>query len=147
MISYIGGKARISKFIIPYIPKTIKTFVEPFSGQFWVFFKTKLEDYPNLETVVYNDYNRLNSNLYKCAKQYDKFWDELSKYPCQQLGVVDTPPIFEKMFNQFQKEVFNDDLVIGEEPNFEIAAKYAYVLCSVFSGSKPETSKFVDYRG
>jgi DNA adenine methylase len=106
-----------------------------------------LDKYPNLKTVVYNDYNRLNANLFKCSKQYDRLWEELSKYPCQQLGVEDTPPEYENMFNEYQKEVFNSDLVIGEEPNFEIAAKYVYVLTQVFSGSKPETSKYTDYKG
>jgi DNA adenine methylase len=147
MISYIGGKARISKFIIPYIPKDIETYVEPFSGQFWVFFKTDLLDFPNLKTVVYNDYNRLNTNLYRCVKHYDALWEELSKYPTQQMNVVDTSPVYEEMFNKFQKEIFNDDIIISNEPNFEIAAKYVYVLGSVFSGSKPETAKFIDYRG
>ena len=71
MISYIGGKARISKWIIPFIPKDIETYVEPFSGMFWVFFKMDLENYPNLKTVVYNDFNGLNSNLFKCCKDYD----------------------------------------------------------------------------
>ena len=56
MISYIGGKARISKWIVPYIPRDIETYVEPFGGMYWVFFKTKLNEYPNLKTVVYNDF-------------------------------------------------------------------------------------------
>ena len=47
MISYIGGKARISKWIVPFIPKDIETYVEPFSGMFWVFFKMDLSKYPN----------------------------------------------------------------------------------------------------
>ena len=65
MISYIGGKARISKWIVPYIPRDIETYVEPFSGMFWVFFKMDLHHYPNLKTVVYNDFNGLNSNLFR----------------------------------------------------------------------------------
>lgn len=147
MISYIGGKARISKWIVPYIPKDIETYVEGFSGMFWVFFKMDLKKYPNLKTVVYNDFNGLNANLMRCSKEYDRMWDELAKYPCQQLGVVDTPPEYAEMFKQYQQEVFNDDLVITEENKFEIAAKYVYVLTQVFSGSKPETSSYTDYKG
>lgn len=146
-ISYIGGKARIGKWIVPFIPTNIETYVEGFSGMFWVFFNMDLKKYPNLKTVVYNDYNRLNANLFKCAKEYDRLWDELSRYPCQQLGVENTPPEFEVMFKTFQKEIFNENLVIGDEPNFVIAAKYVYVLCQVFSGSKPETSNYTDYKG
>jgi DNA adenine methylase len=147
LISYIGGKARIGNWIEPFIPKDIETYVEGFSGMFWVFFNMDLKDYPNLKTVVYNDYNRLNANLFKCSLQYDRMWEELVKYPCQQVGVENTPPEYNEMFKKYQKEVFNDDLVIGDEPNFDIAAKYVYVLTQVFSGSKPETSNYTDYKG
>ena len=147
MISYIGGKARIGKWIVPFIPKDIETYVEGFSGMFWVFFNMDLENYPNLKTVVYNDFNRLNANLMKCAKDYDILHDELSKYPCQQLGVVDTPPEYGEMFRQCQKEVFNPNLIITEENSLEIAGKYVYVLTQVFSGSKPETASYTDYKG
>lgn len=147
MISYIGGKARIGNWIEPFIPKDIETYVEGFSGMFWVFFNMDLKDYPNLKTVVYNDYNRLNANLFKCSLQYDRMWEELAKYPCQQVGVENTPPEYNEMFKKYQKEVFNSDLVIGDEPNFDIAAKYVYVLTQVFSGSKPETSSYTDYKG
>jgi len=147
MISYIGGKARIGKWIVPFIPKDIETYVEPFSGMFWVFFNMDLENYPNLKTVVYNDFNGLNANLFKCAKQYDRLWEELNRYPCQQLGVVDTPKEYGVMFSNFQKEIFDPNYIIGDEPNFEAAGKYVYVLTQVFSGSKPETSNYTDYKG
>lgn len=147
MISYIGGKARIGKWIVPFIPKDIETYVEPFSGMFWVFFNMDLENYPNLKTVVYNDFNGLNANLFKCAKQYDRLWEELKRYPCQQLGVVDTPKEYSEMFSNFQKEIFDPNYTIGDEPNFEAAGKYVYVLTQVFSGSKPETSNYTDYKG
>ncbi len=147
MISYIGGKARIGKWIKTHIPSDIETYVEGFSGMFWVFFNMDLNDYPNLKTVVYNDFNGLNANLMKWSKQYDVLHTELLKYPCQQLGVVDTPPEYEQMFNEYQKEVFKDDLVITEENGLEIACKYVYVLAQVFSGSKPETANYMDYKG
>ena len=147
MISYIGGKARIGKWIAPKIPTDIETYVEGFSGMFWVFFNMDLTMYPNLKTVVYNDYNGLNANLMKCTKQYDILWEELSKYPCQQLGVIDTPPEYAEMFNRYQKEVFNPELVITDDNSFDIAGKYVYVLTQVFSGSKPETSSYINYKG
>jgi DNA adenine methylase len=147
MISYIGGKARISKWIVPYIPRDIETYVEPFSGMFWVFFKMDLNHYPNLKTVVYNDFNGLNSNLFSCCKEYDRMWDEMSKYPCQQLGVEDTPTTYEEMFDEYQKEVFHSGITITDDNKFEVAAKYVYVLTQIFSGSKPETSSYMDYKG
>lgn len=147
MISYIGGKARIGKWITPYIPSEIETYVEGFSGMFWVFFNMDITKYPNLKTVVYNDYNRLNSNLMRWAVQYDVLWEELAKYPCQQLGVVDTPKEYSEMFKECQKEVFNPNLVITDENSLDVAGKYVYVLTQVFSGSKPETATYTDYKG
>ena len=147
MISYIGGKARIGKWIAPQIPNDIETYVEGFSGMFWVFFNMDLKNYPNLKTVVYNDYNGLNANLMKWAKQYDVLREALSHYPCQQLKVEDTPPEYAVMFKEYQKLVFNDNLVITDENSLEVASKYVYVLTQVFSGSKPETASYMDYKG
>jgi DNA adenine methylase len=146
-ISYIGGKFRISGWIKTFIPKDIEIYTEPCSGMFWVFLKMDLKNYPNLKTVVYNDYNNLNSNLFRCIKDYDKLWDELNKYSYQQLDIVDTPIEHSELFYKCQKEVFNSELIIDDSPNFDIASKYVIVLCQVFSGSKPETSSFIDYKG
>jgi DNA adenine methylase len=147
MISWIGGKCRMAKWIDSYIPKDIEIFCEAFAGMAWVFLKMNLEEYPNLKTVVYNDYNKLNSNLFKCTKEYDKLLEELSKYSCQQMGVVNTPPEHGELFRKFQKEVFDPELIIGDEPDFDIAGKYVMVVSQVFSGSKPGTATFMDYKG
>ena len=37
MISYIGGKSRMAKWISGYIPDDIETYVEVFGGAFWVY--------------------------------------------------------------------------------------------------------------
>lgn len=147
MISYIGGKAHIGKWIVPFIPTDIETYVEPFSGMFWVFFNMDLSKYPNLNTVVYNDFNELNYNLLHWVKVPDVFHRELSKYPCQQLNVKDTPKEYEQMFNEYQKEIFHPEFKITAANSLSAACKYAYVLTQVFSGSKPETAKYMDYKG
>jgi site-specific DNA-adenine methylase len=51
------------------------------------------------------------------------------------------------MFKEYQKEVFDPNFIIGGGPNFDAAAKYVYVLTQIFSGSKPETSSYTDYKG
>lgn len=147
MISYIGGKSKIGKWIKGYIPKDIETYVEPFSGMFWVFFNLNLDRFSKLKTVVYNDFNRLNANLISCTKHYHRLLEEMEKYPCQQKGEVPTPPEYEQMFNDFQSELFDESFEVGDLENFEVAAKYLYVLTQVFSGNKPEKSKFMDYKG
>jgi DNA adenine methylase len=146
-ISYIGGKSKMTSFIVPFIPNDIETYVEPFSGMMWVFFGMKLENYPNLKQIVYNDFNSLNHNLYRCVINHRRLLEECEKLVVQEKNVVPTNPICKENFDKFQKEIYSDDLVIGEDPNYEIAAKYVYVLTQVFSGANPSKSKFIDLKG
>ena len=82
-LSYIGGKSKIGKWIKNYIPNDIETYVEPFSGMFWVFFNIDLVPYQNLKRVVYNDFNPLNVNLFNCIKKYKDFSDIIKTIPSQ----------------------------------------------------------------
>jgi len=147
MVSYIGGKKKMQHWIVPFIPKDIETYCEPFSGQFWIFFGMTLEDYPNLKTIVYNDFNPLNYNLYKCISNHKKLLDECEKLIVQEKGIFPTNPICGENFDNFQKEIYSKDLILDGEPNYEVAAKYVYVLTQVFSGANPEKSKFIDLKG
>jgi DNA adenine methylase len=147
MISYIGGKSKISNFIIPYYPKNIEIYVETFSGMFWCFFKMDLQKYPNLKTIVYNDINPLNVNLFKCVRNHKELLKECNKLDVQEKGVFPTNPVCKKNFDNFQKEIFSSEFIIGEEPNYEVAAKYAYILTQVWSGTNPEKGKFIDLKG
>ena len=138
MLSYIGGKSRISSFIKGYIPRDIETYVEPFSGMFWVFFKMDLPKYPNLKQVVYNDFNALNVNLFNCVKEHGEFSKIIKDYKSQD----------KKLFEEFQGEIFASDFVVDlSTPDFHTAAKYAYVLSQVWSGTNPEKSSFIDLKG
>jgi DNA adenine methylase len=146
-ISYIGGKKRMQSWIVPLIPKDIETYVESFSGQFWIFFGMNIEDYPNLKTVVYNDFNPLNYNLYRCISNHQRLLKECEKIIVQQKDIQPTNPICKENFDNFQKELYSEDFNIGDEPNYEVAAKYVYVLTQVFSGANPAKSKFIDLKG
>jgi DNA adenine methylase len=70
----------------------------------------------------------------------------INQIPCQTLGVENTPSIYKEQFGEFQKELFGSGFTINY-PDYNVAAKYAYILTSVFSGSKPETSSFIDLKG
>jgi site-specific DNA-adenine methylase len=72
VVAYIGGKSKISSFIIPYYPKDMETYVETFGLIFWCFFNMILEEYPNLKKIVYNDFNPLNYNLFRCVKNHQR---------------------------------------------------------------------------
>jgi len=147
MISYIGGKSRISSFITPFYPKDMETYLECFSGMYWCFFNIDLENYPNLKNIVYNDFNPLNTNLFNCVKNHQELLKECNRIIVQEKGIYPTNPICKQNFEKFQKEIYSEDLVIGDKPNYEIAAKYVYVLTQVFSGANPEKSKFIDLKG
>jgi DNA adenine methylase len=146
MLSYIGGKSKIGKWITPFYPEDMETYVETFGGMFWCFFNMDLKKYPNLKEVVYNDFNPLNYNLFQCIKQPNLLLDVINRIPCQQRGEENTPSIYKEQFDEFQKELFASGFTINY-PDYQVAAKYAYILTQVFSGSKPETSSFIDLKG
>ena len=101
-VSYIGGKSRIGKWIRTYIPNDIEIYVECFGGMYWTFFCLDLPKYKNLKTVVYNDFNPLNVNVFNCLKDHKKFNEVIKTYQSQN----------EDLFYQYQKELF--------DPNFKI---------------------------
>jgi DNA adenine methylase len=146
-LSYIGGKSRIApQLIIPNIPTDIENFVEVFGGMFWTFFSMDLSQYPNLKKVIYNDFNPLNYNLFKCVQNPSELQRALDSVSVQQLGVSVTPQEYKDKFVRFQTEIFAPNVIVQAD-NYELAAKYVYVLTQVFSGSKPETSSFIDLKG
>jgi len=146
MLSYIGGKSKIGKWIVPFIPKDIETYVEPFSGMYWVYFNMELKQYPNLKKIVYNDFNPLNYNLFNCVKNPTELLKAINSIECQQFGVEDTPPHLKEQFVKFQTEIFNEGFKVND-CDYETAAKYVYIITQVFSGSKPETSSYIDLKG
>jgi len=139
MISYIGSKSKISSFIIPFYPKDMETYVEVFGGAFNCFFKMKLNEYPNLKKVVYNDLNKYIVNLFKCSKNYEEFHDRIKDIPVQH----------RETFDHYKKLLFTDNgnyenLNI---PDYDVAIGYACIMCQLFSGSNPEKATFMDLKG
>lgn len=149
MLSYFGGKSRIGKFIHEYIPKDINNFNSAFGGMFWEYFSGNLDEYPNLKSIRYNDFNPVNSNIFRCVRESDKFYDYLKDIPCQVKDKdkegEDSDPKFKEMFNRFQKNAFSD-VPYTDEADFERGVHYSYVISQVFSGIKAETSSFIDLK-
>jgi DNA adenine methylase len=146
MLSYIGGKSKIGKWIVPFYNKNMETYVETFGGMFWCFFNMDLKEFPNLKKVVYNDFNPLNYNLFKCVQNPTELLNAINAIDCQKFGEEVTLPIYKEQFIRFQAEIFSEGFSV-EPGNYEVAAKYVYILTQVFSGSKPETSSFIDLKG
>jgi DNA adenine methylase len=124
----------------------METYIEPFGGMFWCFFNMDLTKYPNLKEVVYNDFNPLNYNLFQCIQNPELLLEEINNISCQQKGESPTPDIYREQFIRFQAEIFETNFSV-QAYDYVTAAKYAYVLTQVFSGSKPETSSFIDLKG
>jgi len=146
MLSYIGGKSKIGKWIVPFYDKNMETYVETFGGMFWCFYNMDLKEFPNLKKVVYNDFNPLNYNLFKCIQNPTELLKAINSIDCQKFGEMTTPPLYKEQFIRFQAEIFNEGFSV-KPGDYEVAAKYVYVLTQVFSGSKPETSSFIDLKG
>jgi len=135
MISWIGGKSKISKFIIPYIPKDIETYCEPFGGAFWVYLKMDISLYEKLNKIVYNDINDYLVNLFMCCKDSENFYNFLKDYESQN----------KELFYLYQKEL--NENIPYKIPNFENAMKFAYITTQVWSGISPTTGKFINLKG
>ena len=137
-LSYIGGKSKIGNWIRGYVPTDIETYVEPFGGMFWTFFKMDLSKYENLKQVVYNDFNPLNVNLFNCIRNHEEFYQVIKDYQSQD----------KVQFNQFQREIFHPEFKVDlSTPDYDTAAQYAYILSQVWSGTNPQKGKFIDLRG
>ena len=146
MLSWIGGKSRIGAWLVDYYPKDMEVYTEAFGGMFWCYFNMDLTMFPNLKKIVYNDFNPLNYNLFTCVQNPSELQRALDSIPVQQLGVSNTPDDFKNTFIEYQTEIFNSGFT-ATTPDYLSAAKYVYVVTQVFSGSKPETSSFIDLKG
>jgi len=124
----------------------METYLETFGGMFWCFYNMDLNKYPNLKTVVYNDFNPLNYNLFKCLENPKELLSAVKSIPCQEKGVTNTPELYKTLFKNFQQTLFGGEITINA-PDYMLAAQYAYIVTQVFSGSKPETSNFIDLKG
>jgi hypothetical protein len=91
----------------------MEVYLETFGGMFWCFFNMDLTKFPNLKQVVYNDFNHLNYNLFKCVQNPSELQRALDSVPVQQLGVENTPPEHKLRFYTFQSEIFGKDFTIN----------------------------------
>jgi len=149
-ISYFGGKSSSAfmELINSRIPKSgIKTYVEPFSGSFATYLDDKSLKF---DTVIYNDKNRHQVNLYKCCSEPDKFLPVLEKLKQTILktDLVDKEEkrlFYRSIYKKYTENDFLDnmDFEIGD---FKRAAIYAFLITSSFSAVYPRGGGFVGYQ-
>jgi len=150
MISYFGGKSSnvFHDFINTKIPKTgIKTYLEPFSGSMGTYLD---DDQLKFDTVIYNDKNRHQVNLYKCCSEPEKFLPYLENLKQTLLFTKETEPLkkwdfYKKIYHEYIKNDFLDDMNF-EIGDFEKAAIYAFLITSSFSSVFPRGGGFSGYK-
>lgn len=150
MLSFFGGKSKMAEWIYEYIPKDIKTYAEPFSGSFWVYFNTKL-DYSHVKNIRYNDINKFTTNLFACAKDYSKFTNIIEK-ELEPNGFLYADKSDPNKYKEFYKQLYYDfknnslntflDNTNFNIPDFEIGMKYSFLITSAFNGCWPKAAGF-----
>ena len=77
LTGWFCGNNQHSPWIYSFIPKDIKTYCEPFSGSFPIYFN---ENFSHVDNIIYNDANKLQVNFMLCAKQHNKLLQEIKKF-------------------------------------------------------------------
>ena len=151
VISYFGGKSSnaFHEFINTKIPKdgSIKTYLEPFSGAMGTYM-----DDPTLkaDVVIYNDKNRHQVNLYKCASKPKEFVPYLENLMNTLLKTEETEPLkkwdfYKAIYKEYQKNDFLDDMNF-EIGDYEKAAIYAFLITSSHNSVYPRGAGFNGYK-
>jgi site-specific DNA-adenine methylase len=151
VISYFGGKSSstFKELINSRIPKEgIKTYLEPFSGSMATYLD---DDSLNFETVVYNDKNRHQVNLYKCCSEPDKFLPVLEKLKETLLKTDETDPLkkwdfYKSIYRKYTRENDFLDNMEFEIGDFRRAAIYAFLITSAHNSVYPRGAGFNGYK-
>jgi len=153
VISYFGGKSSNTfiEFINKQIPKdgSIKTYLEPFSGSMGTYMD---DDTLQFETVIYNDKNRHQVNLYRCCAEPEKFLPYLESLtqPGGLIHTLETEPLkkwdfYKSIYKEYQKNTFLDDMNF-DIPDFENAAIYAFLITSAHNSVYPRGAGYNGYK-
>lgn len=108
MLSYIGGKARMSDWISSYVPKC-ETYVEVFGGAYWVYVNSDIHE--RCQKAIYNDFNPYMTNLFRCAstpKPFSKFIDS-KNIPLQEKGNPELSDSCRDYFHHCKEHLFATD--------------------------------------
>jgi site-specific DNA-adenine methylase len=150
VISYFGGKSSsvFQELINKKIPKTgIKTYLEPFSGSMGTYMD---DDSLKFDIVIYNDKNRHQVNLYKCASEPETFVKYLERLKETLLKTDETDPLkkwdfYKAIYKKYQKNDFLDDMNF-EIGDFKKAAIYAFLITSAHNSVYPRGAGFNGYK-
>lgn len=105
MINYVGSKLKLKDFILPECPINPDYWIEPFGGMMSFYFDLDLKDYKNTK-FVYNDINKLNSDLFISLKDGNfikKFKNKKIDYNdyLKSFDLIDSLDIYERSISWF----------------------------------------------
>jgi len=138
LTGWFGGKNSMSPWIYSFIPKDIKSYIEVFSGSMAIYFN---EDFWHCDKIVFNDFNKLQSNFIKCSKDYNKMLFELEKsfLPGGFLYFDGEESDMKKHYRDLYTHTKNGELcdfyddMNWEMPNYEKAVIYSFMITSAFN--------------
>ena len=124
-MSWIGGKKSLRELIVSLFPIYYERYIEVFGGGGWVLFHKA----PGNDFEVYNDFNSLLVNLYRCVRdRYDELEEEL-KY------VLNSREDFEIIKEVLEKYSLEDD--VKKAAYFYQLIRYSYASGLTSFGSQP----------
>lgn len=149
-ISYFGGKSSSAfhSFINTKIPKNgIETYLEPFSGSMGSYMD---DDSLVFDTVIYNDKNRHQVNLYKCCSEPEEFLKYLERLKETLLKTEETDPLkkwdfYKDIYKRYIKNDFLDNMNF-EIGDFKKGAIYAFLITSAHNSTFPRGAGFNGYK-
>lgn len=148
MISYFGGKNKMAEWIYPFIPRNTKTYVEPFSGAFWVYMNIN-GDYSHIDNVVYNDINKHMVNLYACMKEHQTFQEHFDKAfepggILYKKGDIEQYKVdMKELYYKYKKDVSEGNFLDNpptERPDFDSGVQYSFLITSAFNACYPRAA-------
>lgn len=150
MRGYFGGKAKQSVWIRKNAPDLTKItkMVSLFSGSNWEYFRNGVE-YPYIERICYNDFNRLHMNTLRCftfqnefKKEWSRVFDGDGILAFENQSKEDVLEIYKTVWKGWKLELkaIHDS---GYEscdlnrPDFHLAIKYLFVWVYAANGFSP----------
>ena len=138
LTGWFGGKNSMSNCIYQQIPKDIKTYVEVFSGSMAIYFN---EDFTHCENIVFNDFNKLQTNFISCCKDYNKMLSEIeeSLKPGGFLYTIETDSDkYKKHYRDLYTKTKSKDCDFYDDMDFNIpdyvrGVIYSFMITSAFN--------------